>query len=123
MGSFSSESPCSRELRLEVERRGSTAIVKLAGAAHMDVFNTLRDQLLSLIDESTPQLVLDLSDLDFINSAGLGALIAAHRRCQHHKGAVKLVAPQPAIEEILTVTKLTRILPVHPSVDAALASS
>jgi hypothetical protein len=36
---------------------------------------------------------------------------------------VKVVAPRPAIQDILTVTKLTHLFPVHPSVEAALASN
>ncbi len=114
--------PCSRELRVEVERRDRAAIVKLAGNAHMGVSNALQDQLVELIDENTPELVLDMTDLEFINSVGLGAIIAAHLRCRHHNGAVKIVSPRPAIEELLKVTRLTRILPVHPSVESALAS-
>ncbi|GMV97660.1 MAG: STAS domain-containing protein [Phycisphaerae bacterium] len=111
------------ELRMNVEHRGPVAVVKLAGSAHMDVTSKLRDQLVGIVDEKTSDLVLDLADLDFINSVGLGAIIAAYLRCRRRNGGVKVVAPKPAIQEILTVTKLTSLFPVHPSVDAALASN
>lgn len=117
-----SKPPCPRDLRMDVDRRGSASIVRLAGSAHMSVATTLREQLVGLIDQDTPRLVLDLADLEFINSVGLGAIIAAHLRCRHYNGDVKIVAPRPEIEHLLSVTKLTRILPVHPSVDAALGS-
>lgn len=111
------------ELRVNIEHRGPVAVVKLTGAAQMDNTNFLRDQLVDIVDEKTPQLVLDLADLDFINSLGLGAIIAAYLRCRRHNGAVKVVAPKPAIQEILAVTKLTSLFPVLPTVDEAIAST
>lgn len=123
MSSFPSRPSCSEELRVDIDRRGPVAVVKLAGSAHMDVSNSLRDQLVGLIDDNTQQLVLDLADLEFINSVGLGAIIAAHLRCRRYNGVVKVVAPKPAIQELLCVTKLISLFSVHPSVDAALASN
>lgn len=120
MSGASSGSPCHSSLKVQVNRRGDVAIVKLAGSARMDVSGELRDQLTGLITDETHQLVLDLSDLDFINSIGLGALVAAHLRCCHQNAVVKVVAPQPQIEEILNVTKLTHIFPVHPTVEEAI---
>jgi anti-sigma B factor antagonist len=111
------------DLRMTIERHGPATVVKLSGSAHMVVSNSLRDRLVSLVDENTRELVLDLADLEFINSVGLGAIIAAHLRCRHHNGVVKVVAPRPAIHELLAVTKLTHLFPVHPTVEAALASN
>jgi anti-sigma B factor antagonist len=110
----------SGNLSVDVDHRGTVAIVKLAGSADMDVTGHLREQLVGLVDENTSNLVLDLADLDFINSVGLGAIIAAYLRCRRHNGAMKVVAPKPAIQELLSVTKLTSLFPVHISVDSAL---
>lgn len=111
------------DLHVSVERRGPATVVKLSGSAHMVVSSALRDRLVGLVDENTRELVLDLADLEFINSVGLGAIIAAHLRCRRHNGVVKVVAPRPAIHEILQVTKLTHLFTVHPSVEAALSSN
>ena len=112
-----------QDLRVSIQRRGTAAVVKLSGSAHMVVSSALRDQLVGLVDDNTNELVLDLADLEFINSVGLGAIIAAHLRCRRHNGVVKVVAPRPAIHELLAVTKLTHLFPVHASVEAALASN
>jgi anti-sigma B factor antagonist len=111
------------DLRVSIERHGPATVVKLSGSAHMVVSSALRDQLVGLVDENTRELVLDLADLEFINSVGLGAIIAAHLRCRRHNGVVKVVAPRPAIHELLAVTKLTHLFTVHASVEAALASN
>lgn len=111
------------DLRVTVQRRGAATVVKLAGSANMVVSSALRDQLVGLVDEHTSQLVLDLTELEFINSVGLGAIIAAHLRCRRHNGVVKVVGPRPAIHDLLSVTRLTHLFPVHASVEAALASN
>ena len=108
-------------LRVEVSKHGSTTIAKLIGSANMVASSDLKDQLLKLIQESPARLVLDLSELEFISSVGLGGIIAAHIRCRHHKGAVELAAPQPDIRDLLTVTNLTSLFVIHDSVEAALA--
>ena len=112
--------PSPDDLRVDIERRGPVSIVKLAGSATMDVSTNLREQLIGLVDEQAATLVLDLAELDFINSVGLGAIIAAYLRCRRYNGGIKLVAPKPAIRDLLSVTKLTNLFPVHPSVDTAL---
>ena len=108
--------------RLDVERRGNATIVKFAGSANMEVSSDLREQLIELVDDQFVQLVLDMSELEFICSVGLGAIIAAHLRCRHCNGVVKLVDPKPAIRELLEVTRLTKLFDLYDSVDSALAA-
>lgn len=120
---MSSPSSCRDVLRFEVQRRGKVAVVKLSGSANMDVSGGLQDRLIELVDERIEQLVIDLSELEFISSVGLGAIIAAHLRCRHHKSVVKLVAPRPSIREVLEVTRLTNLFPLHGSVEEAIAAS
>lgn len=112
----------SGELRVEVARKGPALIYKLAGSAGMNVATDLKDRLLDQVDSSTRQLIIDLSDLDFISSVGLGGIIAAHIRCCHQNTVIKLVNPQPSIRQMLEVTKLEVLFPIHRSVDEALAA-
>jgi anti-sigma B factor antagonist len=111
-----------RTLRIDVEQRGPAAIVTLDGSATVDVSNDLRDRLLSLMVGAVEQVVVDLSGLRFVASAGLGALVAAHLRCRQRGGMLKLVAPPSNILQILNVTHLTKLFPIYESVEAALAA-
>jgi len=109
--------------QIEVDRRGLIAVVKLAGSVNMDVCDQVRDRLIEIVDDHpTTRLVLDLSGLDFICSVGLGGIIAAHLRCRHHHGGVRLVSPRPDIMELLSVTKLTTLFPIDDTVAAAIAA-
>ncbi len=108
--------------RIQVEPRGDATVVQLAGWASMDVSAGLKDTLINLVDVKRKQLILDLSALEFISSVGLGGIIAAHLRCRHCDGSIKLVSPQPAIRELLNVTKLTKLFPIYDSVESAIAA-
>ena len=118
---MSQPSPAER-LKVEVSQRGSSTIVKLIGSANMVVSSDLKEQLIKLVESAPDRLVLDLSELDFISSVGLGGIIAAHLRYRHHNGSVELASPQPDILELLRVTNLTSLFAVHESVEAALSS-
>jgi anti-sigma B factor antagonist len=108
-------------LRVEVQQRGDVAIMKLSGSASMDVCGTLQDRLYELIDLPVKHLILDLSDLDFMSSVGLGAIIAAHLRGRHCNCRISLVCPKPRILELLDLTRLTRLFDVFKSMDEAIA--
>src|SRR5262249_55468693 len=114
--------PTPHTLEIKVRpAQGAAKVVHLAGAASMDTGTELRDRLLELLDPGTRLLVLDLSNLEFINSVGLGGIVAAHLRCRRIDGEIHLAAPQPAIRELLHVTRLTKLFPIHESVEAAMA--
>ena len=109
-------------LSIRVEPRGDATVVQLTGWASMDVSAGLKDTLVNLVDAKRKQLILDLTDLEFISSVGLGGIIAAHIRCRHCDGTIKIVSPRPAIRELLSVTKLTKLFPIYDSVEKALAA-
>ena len=73
-----------------------------------------------LADSRIPVIVLDLTEMDFICSAGLAAIISAHLHSRHHRGQIKLVNPQPAVKDLLELTRLTKLFPVHETLDQAL---
>ena len=108
-------------LRVEVQQRGDLAIVKLSGSASMDVCSTLQERLYDLIDLEVKRLVLDMSELDFMSSVGLGAIIAAHLRARHRNCEIRIVGPKPRILELLDLTRLTRLFDVFKSMDEAIA--
>jgi anti-sigma B factor antagonist len=111
-----------RTLQIEVEPHGEYAVVKLRGSANMNVAGELQERLIELVDARVRRLVLDLSELDFISSVGLGGIIAAHLKCRYNNGLIQIARPQPAIRELLTVTRLDRLFPIHDSIEGALAA-
>lgn len=109
-----------RPLTIQVERREEAAVVRLGGSCTMEVSSQVRHAIVGLANELVRLIILDLSDLDFIDSNGLGGVIAGHLKLRHNRGVIRVVNPSPAITELLQVTKLTQIFPIFPDLTSAL---
>lgn len=98
-------------------------IVSLRGSASMELCDKLNETLLGACQKKPGTLVLDLTDLTFICSLGLGGLIAAYLRVKRYGGQMALVSPNAEIREMLDLTKLGTILMVFPTTQEALANA
>jgi anti-sigma B factor antagonist len=77
----------------------------------------LRDAVIEAIDGGTTNVVLDIADVGFIDSTGLGALVGCLKRAREHSGSLVIVAPDTSpLHKLLTLTGLDDALPVHASV-------
>jgi anti-sigma B factor antagonist len=117
-----SNRPAPSELRMNVEHRDEVIVTRLEGSATMDVSDDLQAHLMKLLETPASRVVVDLSGLDFVSSAGLGALVAAYRLSQESQGSLKVAAPRPAIRELLEMTRLSDILQVHDTLEEAISS-
>jgi len=68
------------------------------------------------------QLIIDLGQVDYVDSAGLGALIAARASAMHQGAELKLANLTKSLRDQLTITKLVTVFDVFDSVDAAVKS-
>ena len=66
------------------------------------------------------RVVLDLSRLEYVSSAGLRVLMIAAKRCRQQNGKMVLAALQPTIQEIFRISRFDTVFEVFPSVRAAL---
>jgi anti-sigma B factor antagonist len=69
-----------------------------------------------------PKVVIDLSEVPFMDSAGLGALIGGIRRAREHGGEVAVACSRPTLTRLLHTTGFDRIVPVTETLEAALAA-
>jgi len=67
-------------------------------------------------------LIVDMTDLSFIDSSGLGVLIAAQNRARELGDSVVLVQPPPLVRRLLAGTQLQHRFTVHETLDDALAA-
>jgi anti-sigma B factor antagonist len=109
-------------LQIAVRRAGAHHVVQLSGAASMDQVGLLHQRLRELLDEGAARLVLDLGGLAFISSSGLGAIISAHHAARDKGGGVRIAAVTPNLERMLRLTHIDQVIPLHPSVEAAIAA-
>ncbi|HZS31727.1 MAG TPA: STAS domain-containing protein [Gaiellaceae bacterium] len=102
-----------------VDRRDGAVVVSLTG--ELDLYNAedVRAALLECCAEEPPVLVVDLAEVNFIDSTALGVLIEARSRMTD-RGGFRLAAPGLETRRALEVSGLDRHFSVHDTVDAAL---
>jgi len=82
---------------------------------------TLRDHLLGHVGLGEPCLVVDLSEVDFMDSTGLYALVVAYRQAREVGSSLCVARAQPAVRRVLEITKLDVLLEHHDDVADAVA--
>jgi len=119
--------------------RGSTVVRPEGDRLDLEAAARFRGQLHELIEAGHRNLVVDLSEISFIDSSGLGALVSAlkllksgrdRRRAPRQasarrgsmRGDVRLAAAQPPVRTLLEVIRLDRVFQSYASVDAAVTS-
>ena len=73
------------------------------------------------VAEQSALLVLDLSEVEFMASVGIGALVMVRKRIAAKKGQLVLCGVQPAVESVLRMMAIQKIIPIEADVDAAAA--
>ena len=106
---------------LGVEAAGEACVVKLGG--ELDLYNAplMREALMGACDDGPQRIVVDLSEVDFIDSTALGVLIEARARL-NNRHAFLLAAPGLETRRALEISGLDRHFGVHQSVSEALVA-
>jgi anti-sigma B factor antagonist len=84
--------------------------------------NALREKVKSLIAEGKKKVVLNMANITFIDSAGLGTLVAAHHSAKSQGAALKLAHLGAKFQEVLQITKLLTVFDVYNNEAEAVAS-
>ena len=84
--------------------------------------NALREKVKSLVASGKKKIVLNMDNITFIDSAGLGTLVAAHHSAKAQGASLKLCHLGTKFQEVLQITKLMTIFDVYTTEAAAVAS-
>jgi len=118
-----------------IRQHGNVSIVELSGEftlgrgglsrpldLHGHRLDDLGTTLRNLLDRNSARIVLDLDKVRFIDSAGLGELVAWKKRAVEMGGDVRLLRPQARVRAVFELTALTRVFPIFESEAEAIAS-
>lgn len=94
-------------------------VVALRGELDMADAPDVTCQLITAAASYRRPIIIDLAGLDFIDAAGLGALVRALKRARRSGGDLPLAAPQELVRKVLTITGLIGVFSVYPSVEHA----
>jgi anti-sigma B factor antagonist len=77
--------------------------------------NDLKSELLRYFDKGNKDILIDLQDVRFIDSSGLGALVSGFKNAITHQGSLKLSSLQPQVRSMFELTRLHRVFDIFPS--------
>jgi anti-sigma B factor antagonist len=110
------------DLGLDVKEQGGWVVLSVSGEVDVATAPRLRERLVDLVTEGNHRIVVDLENVDFLDSTGLGVLVGALKRVRTHDGDLGLVCTQPRILKVFEITGLTKVFAIHKSVDEATAA-
>ena len=109
------------DLSLHVRPIDGSHVFELSGSLDIATSPTVRAALTDASERGNHRLVVDLTNVEFLDSTGLGALIGAQRRAKEVDGDVRLVVKEGQILRLLRITGLLKVFNVYPTLTAALA--
>lgn len=92
-------------------------MVKLDGEVDIYTADKLREAVNQAVDSGQYRLAVDLEGMEFMDSSGLGVLIAALKRLKENDGELVLISPRDQMRRILNLTGLDKILTIRHSLD------
>ncbi len=102
---------------------GPVLLLDIKGRLVLDGGDTeLKEKVSALIAQGSRQIVLNVSDVTYVDSAGLGALVSSFLAARSQGCALRLLNPSPRLHELLAMSRLLTIVHVCESEEQALGS-
>ena len=110
-------------MKIKQEAIGDVYVVRLSGQlmGGPDA-DSVRETILSILNEGYKKILIDLKDVSWVNSTGLGILMSAHITATQNGGIVKLMRISRRIDSIFMVTRLNTVFQVFDKEEDAIAS-
>ena len=100
-------------------RPDGIGVVTARGRLTMASARQLRELLTELVQGGTTRIVVDMAETEFLDSSGLGALIAGLKTARQAGGDLRIARPTPAVVTVFELTNLDKVLRARDSVDGA----
>jgi anti-sigma B factor antagonist len=86
----------------------------LAGSMYVEDAAVLREKLISFVESGYKQFVIKLHGVDYIDSSGLGVLVAIQKKVLPKEGNVTLVGAKGVVKELFELTRLNKVFTMQP---------
>ena len=98
-------------------------IVYVGGEIDVYTASKLRDKISELVAAGAYDIVVDMQQVEFLDSTGLGVLVGGLKKVRAHDGSLRLVCNQDRLLKIFRITGLAKVFVIHETADEALTAS
>ena len=98
------------------------AVLSLSGRLDLANGNSLKGEIKEILDKGKSAIHLNLKDLEFVNSSGLGAMVSIMKEIRLRRGRLTLSDMADYVREVFDITQLSHIFEIFPSEEEALRS-
>ena len=102
---------------MDIKSEGSYLIVSLNGDFDIENSQTLKTEVRKKISAENPNVVIDLSNVNYIDSSGLGTLIAIQKDARFNGGSLSIVGASEQIKRVMKMTNLDKLFDFYNSLD------
>ena len=107
------------ELSLSTRESDGNLIVDVVGEIDVYTSPKLRERLVGLVNDGAKSIVVNLEEVEFIDSTGLGVLVGVLKRIRARGGSLSLVCQREGLLRVFTITGLEKVFAIYSSVDEA----
>lgn len=105
------------KLTFEVSSNSGWDVLAVGGEVDIATAGQLRQRLDDFTDGETKHLALDLTNVGFMDSTGLGVLVATSRTLTRAGGQLAVVADQPSLTKVFEITSLSQVMHICPRLE------
>jgi len=109
------------KMDMEFEKKGDVGVLKIAGRLDASNASQLKSQFSDYLTETT-KFVLDMRELETVDSTGLGAIVACLKYASEAEGDLRIAVLQSKPKMVFELTRAYRVFDIYDSVDAAVDS-
>jgi anti-sigma B factor antagonist len=91
-------------------------LITVSGEVDLATSPELDIAIIAAIDSGTPSVVIDLTDVSFMDSSGLGVIVRALKRCREAENDLDLVITNERVLKVFGITGLDQVIPIHSSI-------
>jgi len=106
------------EFAVETPAQG-IGVVMPRGRLNMVSARRLKELLSELVSDGTSRIVVDMAETTFLDSSGLGALIAGLKSARQAGGDLRIARPTPSVQTVFQLTNLDKVLRARETVEGA----
>ena len=110
-------------MQIAERESGAVTVLDLSGTITLgEDGNLLKDKLQSLLHQNKKNILFNLANVSYVDSAGLGAIVSAYTTVTREGGTLKLANVTKKLQDLLSITKLLTVFETFDSEDEAIRS-